>query len=203
MTEHDPRDPDEPGWAAPAGGPPAPGEPTGVPHDPPREDWWSPATGAPDTPAGPGPAGPDEESWWGTYPPEPQPQGYGMPAQPPGVGPPPGHGQPAPYGPQMGYGIPGQHLGPPRTSPKAIWSLVLALVGLVFCGILLGPVAIALGIVARRDINRSYGALRGDGLAIAGVVIGILTTIAAIVMMFVILGDEQFAEDLLGGQVTP
>lgn len=69
----------------------------------------------------------------------------------------------------------------PRTSAelntKAVLSLVLAVVALPAGFVLLGPLlaigAIALGVMARREIRGSAGRQRGDGIALAGIVVGI------------------------------
>ena len=62
---------------------------------------------------------------------------------------------------------------PPRTSGLAIASLVLAILGVVTCVgiVVLGPIALILGIIAMVQIGRNPQALRGMGMAIAGVVI--------------------------------
>jgi hypothetical protein len=57
-----------------------------------------------------------------------------------------------------------------KTSGMAIASLVLGILGLVSCGVT-SLVGVVLGIVSLRKINRSQGALRGSGLAIAGICI--------------------------------
>lgn len=54
------------------------------------------------------------------------------------------------------------------TDPHAIWSLLCALLG----GGLLSIPAVLLGASSRRRITRSGGGLKGNGLAIAGMVIG-------------------------------
>jgi hypothetical protein len=72
---------------------------------------------------------------------------YDAPPPPPGASP---------------YGAP-----PPAqaNSPKAVWSLVCGIVGLVCFGIILGPVAILLGRQAQRDG-------RPGGMAKAGEILG-------------------------------
>jgi Domain of unknown function (DUF4190) len=70
---------------------------------------------------------------------------------------------------------------PQRTSKMAIWSLILSIVWLGGLGSLAG---IALGVSARRRIAATGE--RGAGLAIAGIVIGVLTLIFAIVYWAVI-----------------
>jgi Domain of unknown function (DUF4190) len=71
-----------------------------------------------------------------------------------------------PVSPAAGFGVPSTV----RTNRMAVWSLACALVGLFGCGVVLGPVAIALGRQARRDIRRTGD--DGYGLAVAGIVVG-------------------------------
>jgi len=61
-------------------------------------------------------------------------------------------------------------MAPTRTSTMAVWALVCAVVGLFGCGVVLGPVAVALGRQARRTVRRTGEA--GDGLAMAAIVVG-------------------------------
>lgn len=62
--------------------------------------------------------------------------------------------------------------GTARTARLAVWSLVLAIAGLVLIGPLGGIPAVICGHIAVRRIKRSSGTLRGRGLAIAGLVVG-------------------------------
>ncbi|MDP8929168.1 MAG: DUF2510 domain-containing protein [Actinomycetota bacterium] len=73
-----------------------------------------------------------------------------------------------------------------RTNGKAVASLTLALVWL---GGIASVPAIVLGLLARREIDRSSGGQRGSGLASAGIVVGLLGLLLAGVMfaMFVVL----------------
>jgi hypothetical protein len=59
----------------------------------------------------------------------------------------------------------------PSTSGKAIASLVLGLLSLLFC-LLTGIPAIILGALAISSINRSRGELTGKGMAVAGICLG-------------------------------
>ena len=61
------------------------------------------------------------------------------------------------------------------TPGEAIASLVCAIVGLLALGIILGPIAIVLAKIARRKITEDPE-LGGDGIATAGLVIGIVDT---------------------------
>jgi hypothetical protein len=155
--------------APPAGpGQPAPANPWGAPP-PPAGQW-----GAQDQPPPPPPPGsPPQQSASNPYAP---PAPYG----PPGAYAPPGAGQygqyPAPYPPS------GFHA--PSTNGLAIASLVLGLVGWVPCGV--GSIlAVVFGFVARTQIRNSQGRQGGEGLAVAGIVLGFLA-IALWIALFVI-----------------
>jgi hypothetical protein len=104
---------------------------------------------------------------------------------PPGYGqaPPPGYGQVPP-----GYGYPPA----PPTSNKAVAGLVLGIASILFCylGLLLGPAAIIVSVLARKDIDAAQtrfqhgyqtgppqGPVRGKGMAITGLVTGIIGTV--------------------------
>ena len=67
-----------------------------------------------------------------------------------------------------------------------IASLILAIIGIFFLGIILGPIAIILGVMGRkRDDSK--------GLATAGLIIGIIVTILAIIGLII------FGAYILGG----
>jgi type IV pilus assembly protein PilA len=71
----------------------------------------------------------------------------------------------------------------PQTSGKAVVSLVLGVVPVIP---LVGSiVAIVLGSSARAEIRRSAGRLKGDGLALAGLILGIVQ-VAAIPFLLII-----------------
>ena len=75
---------------------------------------------------------------------------------------------------------------PTTTSRKAIWSLMLG-IGSFVCSIFTGIPAIILGALAVRDITRSRGRMAGNGLAIAGIVMGALGVILFLPMMLIAL----------------
>ena len=108
-------------------------------------------------------------------------QQYGQPGygQEPPYGPPaygqPAYGQPAPgYGPPVGYAPPPMYGRP--TNTMAILSLVMAFV--------FAPAGLILGIIARKQIARTGE--EGDGLALAGIIVGGLIT-AFFVLMIVVM----------------
>ncbi len=68
-----------------------------------------------------------------------------------------------------------------KTSGLAIASLVLAILGVFTC--VTAPIALALGIIALVQIGRNPQALRGTGMAIAGVVIGGIAVLLAPVIL--------------------
>ena len=89
---------------------------------------------------------------------------------------------PLPYPPQPPPAMPGPMYGAsPRNDSKAVWSLVLGLLSILCCtGIFSAIPAVVLGVMSRRDIARSGGALGGGGLAIAGIACGAFTSLATV-----------------------
>jgi type II secretory pathway pseudopilin PulG len=73
--------------------------------------------------------------------------------------------------------------GEAQTAGKAIASLVLGLLGLVIC--LAGIPAIILGHMALSEIKKSAGRLKGDGMALAGLIMGYLSIIALPVILII------------------
>lgn len=75
----------------------------------------------------------------------------------------------------------------PRTSPQAVWSLVLGILSIT-CLWLLGSIpAIILGILAIRNIDASSGALEGRGKAIAGIITGGVGIIAGLAFVGIVV----------------
>ena len=75
---------------------------------------------------------------------------------------------------------------PPQTSGMAIASFVCGLLSFVMC-VITGIPAIILGIVSLGQINRSGGALKGSGLATAGIVTGAIGSMLSVVAMLIAL----------------
>ncbi|NDB18668.1 MAG: DUF4190 domain-containing protein, partial [Actinobacteria bacterium] len=71
-----------------------------------------------------------------------------------------------------------------QTQPAPTNGLAIAaLVAAIFAA----PVGIVLGIIALSQIKKSNGAQGGQGLAIAGIVVGSVMTLVAIVPLFILL----------------
>lgn len=147
---------------------------------------------------------------------DPTPPGYGAPPPPP-----PGYGAPPPpppgYGGGGGYGGPGyggtgyggpSAGGPARNSSKAVAALVVGIVSVLlgFCCAfigLVGIVAIVLGRSAQKEIALSGGALTGEGMAKAGVILGIIGSVVGVAMTILNLillmnGDGTFDFNTVG-----
>lgn len=125
------------------------------------------------------------------------------------TGPPPPPGLPSYGAPAVGYGAP---TGPPpgqfyppyqptttvyptgsKTNGLAIASLVCSLAGF-FCGIT-APLGLIFGFVARGQIKRSAGLQTGNGLAIAGIIVGgiICLLIVLWIVLVVAFGTLSFS----------
>jgi hypothetical protein len=155
-----PPPPYAPPAAAPAGTPPA-ANPWGAPQSSPGQ--WAPPGQAPPAPYLPTPPAAAPNPFAPPAPPSP----YGQP----GAYPPP------PYAPS-GYPV------PPSTNGLAIAALILGLVGWMPCG--LGSIiAVVFGFVARGQIKESRGRQSGDGMALAGIILGFLGI--ALVVLWVVL----------------
>ena len=77
------------------------------------------------------------------------------------------------------YGAPPP--SPRRNSPKAVWSLVCGIVGLLCFGIILGPAAIVLGRQAQREG-------RPGGIARAGEILGYVDLALFVIWVLYLVG---------------
>lgn len=195
--------------------------------DRPEEQGSDQGAQRPQYPAYPNPAQPhpeqgqagEPEAWPATAPPPPpgqpswnqQPGGQGSwgpggPAAPP---PPPGQGWQQPGQawptPAQGWQQPGWQ--PRQTHGSATLSLVLGLIGLVggfacYVPFFVAPFAWWTGAKARREIDRSQGRLDGRGMAVAGMVLGIIGTVllvlalsVVVILIVVAINDPSFFDD--------
>lgn len=93
----------------------------------------------------------------------------------------------------------------PRTSGFAVTSLVLGIASLTctgFLGIVLAPLAIVFGVRARRTISASNGWRTGDGLAVAGIVLGVIGIVISVVYLVFVLSNPNFLSDLVDRLTT-
>lgn len=78
-----------------------------------------------------------------------------------------------------------------QTSPLAIVSLVAGILGWTLLPVLGSVVAVVCGHLARAEIRRSPQTLEGDGLALAGLILGYLALalmVLAMVAIFLFFG---------------
>ena len=97
------------------------------------------------------------------------------PSYPPGNEPPPG----ATYG----YGAPG--LQGPQANQMALWSMITGIASiplLCLCGLgfLTGIAAMVLGIISKSQISKSQGMQSGGGQALAGIILGAIAIVFAV-----------------------
>ena len=90
-------------------------------------------------------------------------------------------------GAPMGTAVP--EYPEPRTSGAAIASLVVAIIGLFLIGIVLGPIAICLAVSAKNDIRARPDEVKGEGLANAGLVIGVVGTVISVIFIIAVLAS--------------
>ncbi|MEV5436522.1 DUF4190 domain-containing protein [Streptomyces sp. NPDC052682] len=76
-----------------------------------------------------------------------------------------------------------------RTNGLAIASLCCGIVGLFFLNIVLGPLAIVFGVVARRQA----GVRSGAGMAKAGIILGIVDVVLWLVLLAVAANNGGFS----------
>jgi hypothetical protein len=95
--------------------------------------------------------------------------------------PPPSAPPPPPEGYQYGTA------GVARTERKAGWSLGCGIAGFIVLGVILGVIAIVLGLQARKAIAASAGALKGAGLAMAGIILGVIDIVVGVYIAAIVL----------------
>jgi hypothetical protein len=73
--------------------------------------------------------------------------------------------------------------GQKRTSTGAVWSLVLGILGLICCGPFAAIPAVICGHTSQSNIKKSGGELTGDGMALAGLILGYIGIALSVVMI--------------------
>jgi hypothetical protein len=77
--------------------------------------------------------------------------------------------------------------------------MILGIVGTVLCCVFAGVPAIILGNIAKKEIDASGGLQEGRGMATAGVILGIISTVLSVlyyILMGVYVGTNGFGEGL-------
>jgi hypothetical protein len=153
----------------------------------------------------------------GGYSPQPQQPGYGQPSQPPAPG---GYGQPsqpqqpgysgAPQLPPAAPGYPppyGAPMGMQLPKGMAVASMVLGIIGVVFLcfaytviggflGIICGIIAAIMGGVGLKRVKEGTGG--GKGMAITGLVLGIIASAFALIVVIAVLSGLA----MIGGSAS-
>jgi Domain of unknown function (DUF4190) len=97
---------------------------------------------------------------------------------------------PTPAGPTPGP-YPGGSVPPiPHVPPNdvyAVWSIVLGLLGIFCCGLLAAIPAIVLAVQSKKRIAASNGEMKGDGMAQAGFIMGIVGVALQVIALLVAL----------------
>ena len=75
-------------------------------------------------------------------------------------------------------------------APLAIWSLILGILAMISCGPVTGIPAIICGHMAKSRIKADPDKFNGDGMALAGLIMGYFSVVvfALLVIVFVIFG---------------
>lgn len=123
---------------------------------------------------------------------------------PQAVSPPPSTNLPPPPVPP-GWAPPPPAWSGPKFSGMAIAAMVCGILSIPctgFLGIILGPTALGLGVSARRTIARSNGWRKGEGMAIAGIVLGAIGIILSIVYLIFLIRNPNFITDFVDNLTT-
>lgn len=95
---------------------------------------------------------------------------------------------PPPPPPYPGGSTPGGIPGPPAQNKKAVWALILGILGFVCCGVFAAIPALVLGSQAKSEIAASGGVQGGAGMAQAGFILGLIGTILGTLGLIVLVG---------------
>ena len=102
------------------------------------------------------------------------------------------YSEPPPPPPQYGAPQPPMGGAPQKTNSKAVWSLVLGILGLVCCGFVTGIPALILGNMAKKEIDAGNGT--GRGMAQAGFILGIIAIVWGILgLILALTGSLDFS----------
>jgi len=74
------------------------------------------------------------------------------------------------------------------TNQKALWAMILGIPSVICCGIFTGIPALILGIIARREVQESGGTQKGEGMALAGIILGVISIAFSIIFTIFYIG---------------
>ena len=100
--------------------------------------------------------------------------------------------------PPPAYGAPGPGASG-GTNKKALWSMILGILGILCCGFFTGIPAIFLSRSAKSEISRTGEG--GSGMATAGFVLGIISVIFGIITL-ILIATGNFAFDFEAGTTS-
>jgi type IV pilus assembly protein PilA len=92
---------------------------------------------------------------------------------------------PAPPGPRLNVPQMQPYVGQPETDGKALGSLILGILSIFPFGLLAGIPAIILGHISYSNISKSMGRLKGQGMAVAGLIMGYLSIVLIPVVLII------------------
>lgn len=89
----------------------------------------------------------------------------------------------------------------PQQNKKALWSMILGILGLVCCGLFAGIPALILGNTAKKEIAASGGSQTGGGMATAGVILGIIAIVLSVIQI-ILFATGALSFDDFGSTTT-
>jgi hypothetical protein len=101
--------------------------------------------------------------------------------------------------PSQGYGM-GSPWAPAKNDGMAIGALVCGILSITcagFLGVVLGPVALVLGTRSRKRIHSAAGVLRGEGMALTGIVLGVIGLAVSVVYLIFLIRNPNFISDFI------
>ena len=94
--------------------------------------------------------------------------------------------------------------------PLAVWSLILGILAVISCGPITGIPAIICGHMARSKIKMNPDNLSGEGMALAGLIMGYFSVVACIILAMLgiifaltVPSMIKMFQDLQNGSVQP
>lgn len=83
-----------------------------------------------------------------------------------------------------------------KTNELAVASFILGIISLALCCVILGPVALILGIIAKNQIKESGGFQKGEGMALVGIILGSIALLIFIVGWIFIKMNTAYIQNI-------